>query len=410
MKANRARKNLSFLSPRISFVLALSTQLSWPLHAQEDAGAPILSNVEEGAAPAEQMPSESQNQAAVGKAILGLQAKIEPDPVEFGETFNLVIEVKHHPELQVDLPTKVPEKAALPQVGKIRRVTKPPKATMNESAAPKQVSGADPSAPLVTRFTIPFLALGLEDLKTPAMILRIQSGEPVEIPELPVPVRSDSPEGSPGTAGGPNINPASPKPAETGALRLEQAPGPIVFSVFDERPLWLLLAVFLAAVVHWVYRKLSGRKFELPSKAAPSPPQRPPHEVALERLDALLAEGLLARAEINVFVTRLMDEVLRDFLEARFAVAAGRRTTRELMVSLLDTSALGLDVGGTRAVLEQADLVKFARATLAADAAHKMAERVRALILATTAVPDERMALAEHAEASPSVSQERGDA
>ena len=92
-------------------------------------------------------------------------------------------------------------------------------------------------------------------------------------------------------------------------------------------------------------------------------PPRPAHEVALERLEALLASGLLARNETGVFVERLMDEVLRDYLTARFALSAGTRTTRELVKDLLGVSLPGLDVALVESLLADTDLVKFAKAT-----------------------------------------------
>ena len=384
MKANRARHCLSFQVHHGALVFALSSLFCLSLHAQSDAGAPAHSDAGGSGAKEERPEQKAKGRAAVDAGILGLQAKIEPDPVVFGETFHLVIEVKHPPELQVDLPSKVPERPAVPQVGQIRSETGTANKTTNGTAGPEPgpADVNDPSIPVLTRFRIPFLALGLEDVKTPSLVLRTSEGELIEIPELPVPVRSEDEPENPATAGGQSTGPATTV-AQGDSLRLEQAPGPIVFSVFDDRPLWFLLAGLFIAVVYWLYRRFAVRKVAVEPKTPP-PPKRPPHEVALERLDALLAEGLLARGEVNPFITRLMDEVLREFLEERFAVAAGRRTTRELMESLLDTSAQGLDVPGTRAVLEQADLVKFARATLAADAAHEMAERVRALIVATT--------------------------
>ena len=64
-------------------------------------------------------------------------------------------------------------------------------------------------------------------------------------------------------------------------------------------------------------------------------------------------------------------------------VSAGKRTTSELIEDLLAVSAPGLDLDVVRGLLDDADLVKFARADLASDVAHGMAGRVRALIEAT---------------------------
>lgn len=366
----------------LTFVLCFVAPLRAESTLEPQSGS-SASGLEEAAESlgAETMPPES---AVAQGGISGLQAKIQPDPVAFGGPFDLVIEVKHDAQLQIQLPQNVPEKAALPQVGIIRREVLPPAERGAATAARPEEEARPGASSALTRFTIPFLALDLKDLKTPAIILQTSTGETIDIPELPVPIRTEEDA----VAGAPNPGPTDPSPAPSApgaSLELENAPGPILFSVVDERPFLVLLSCLFAGFVYWLYRRLSGRIFVTPPPKPVVVVQRPADEVALERLDALLAEGLLARNEIKLFVTRLMDEVLRDFLEARFAVAAGTRTTRELMVSLLETSATGLDVSGTRAVLEQADLVKFARAQLVGDAAHEMAERVRALIVATTA-------------------------
>jgi hypothetical protein len=96
---------------------------------------------------------------------------------------------------------------------------------------------------------------------------------------------------------------------------------------------------------------------------------------------------LLQRGETGVFVERLMDEVLRDYIAARFALPAGARTTRELVKELLGVAVLGLDVGLIEGLLADADLVKFAKASIPAERANAMASRVRALVDATKLVP-----------------------
>ncbi len=103
--------------------------------------------------------------------------------------------------------------------------------------------------------------------------------------------------------------------------------------------------------------------------------------MALERLDALMP--LLQRGEVTTFVEKMMDEVLRDYLAGRFALAAGTRTTREIVGDLLGVTSANLDVALVDRVGQDADLVKFARASLATEQAHAMAGRVRALIVAT---------------------------
>lgn len=287
-----------------------------------------------------------------------LSARVEPDPVLFGQPFHLVIELVRPEGAPVSLPDELPEAAATPRAGDVvRGVTPAGEGSVRET------------------FRVPYLALDLEELKTPEVVLKTAAGEPLAIPPLPVNVEDGA------LADGGAADPES-------GLVLEEGAGPIVYRVFDPRPLVGLFTFTLSVAALFVHRRLSGRRLALPALqegVSPLLPARAAHEVALERLEALLQEGLLARGEVALFVARLMDEVLRHYLEERYGVAAGRRTTRELAEVLLGVSAPGLDLGSTRALLERADLVKFARADVAAEVAHEMAGRVRALIEATRA-------------------------
>jgi hypothetical protein len=200
--------------------------------------------------------------------------------------------------------------------------------------------------------------------------LTAPDGEVLEIASLPVRVKADPAA-------------TAPPPDDVG-MALEEADRVLTFEVFDARPLYGagLIAFAGAAFVlaRWLARKRREWLASRPIPVVPIAPERPAHVVALERLDALLAEGLLARGEVNRFVERLMDEVLRDYLERRYRVEAGKRTTSELSQDLLSVSAPGLDLDVVRGLLDDADLVKFARADLAADVAHGMASRLRVLI------------------------------
>jgi hypothetical protein len=209
-----------------------------------------------------------------------------------------------------------------------------------------------------------FLALDVKDSETPRFTLTVTSkgstgdgdGDVLEVPALPVRIVTEA------------LTDPSDGGVADGALQLEPAAGVILYRVDDPRP-QALLALFLVVVVVVV------------AVRAAAAAARPPWEVAIERLDALMP--LLPRGEVTVFVERLMDEVLRDYLAGRFALAAGSRTTKEIVTDLLSVAAVNLDVALVDRVGQDADLVKFARASLSEAQAHAMAGRVRALILAT---------------------------
>jgi len=87
----------------------------------------------------------------------------------------------------------------------------------------------------------------------------------------------------------------------------------------------------------------------------------PPHAQAYQSLAQLLAEGLLARGEVQVFHDRV-SAILRRYIEARFALRASERTTEEFLTDMRTTSILP---PAHRQILQdfltQCDLVKFAR-------------------------------------------------
>ena len=283
-----------------------------------------------------------------------LQARVEPARVPFGGEVELVVSLRRGPRLRTLIPDDLGASEALP------RTRKPP---LRETH-PRPDGDVDE----VFRFS--FLALDVKDLKTPAFVIHV--GERVlEVPALPVAVE---------VAPLPDITDGG---APDGALVVEAAADTIVYPVADERP-WALLALMAgAAFILLALRKLIAlREVRRPMPVGPPPPPpRPAHEVALERLEALMP--LLANGDVTAFVERLMDEVLRDYLTARFALSAGTRTTKEIVTDLLSVTVVGLDVTLVERLGQDTDLMKFARAHLGREQAHGMAGRVRALIEST---------------------------
>ncbi|MDX6769965.1 MAG: hypothetical protein SF051_10565 [Elusimicrobiota bacterium] len=142
---------------------------------------------------------------------------------------------------------------------------------------------------------------------------------------------------------------------------------------------WVLLALLAAAA--WYAR----RAWRARRGAAPPPPAEPPLplEFRIERrLAELEASGLWERGEHAAYYLRLT-EILRSYLEERWGVPATAMTTVE--VSRLVKARADLDAASeVRALLERADLVKFARVTPLAQDGPKDLERARRFVFATT--------------------------
>jgi hypothetical protein len=368
--------------PHLLLLAAATTWVpAWPLSAQ-DAGP----NAPSAAPPRPIEPREIEDAGVAnvadaaltdaGVSPLSLRASLEPQPVRFGERFELVIEVTRPRGEPLTLPGSFPETEACARAGEVRT-------TVSELAP----QGGPDAGPVMVKETvrIPYLALDTQELKTPALVLTQKDGTTLDVPALDVKV--DVPPDL-GPDGGPLLGPDG-GPLAPGQVQLEAAASTVAYVIPDHRPYVVLgllaTAGVLLALVLWAKRRLRGRVPK--TLSPPPPPPRPAHEVALERLEALLASGLLQRGETAVFVERLMDEVLRDYIAARFLLRADTHTTRELVKELFGITVAGLDVALVDELLKDADLVKFAKASIASERAHAMATRVRALIEGTAMVP-----------------------
>jgi hypothetical protein len=306
----------------------------------------------------------ADNIAAVQAAErYAVQVGVEPQPVAFGDEVNLVITITRPRDEQLLLPDDITGSDELP------RAPQPPQ---------RQVQLLDGELSQET-LRIPFLALGLDKLSTPALSLPIGSttlsiaAQPVRVTPIDLPEFADAgPEGA--------------KPTLDGHADV------LLYAVEDWRPL-VILSWVVAAAVAWLllWWSLRRRRARVGAVIMPPPPPRPAHELALARLEALLQSGLLTRAECQPFVTQLMDDVLRGYVTDRFAMAAGARTTRELVSELLGLSQTGdvaVDVPMVEGLLSDADVVKFAQGNVSVTRATEMANRVRGFITATIpAVP-----------------------
>ncbi|MBN1269005.1 MAG: hypothetical protein JXB04_05415 [Kiritimatiellae bacterium] len=139
---------------------------------------------------------------------------------------------------------------------------------------------------------------------------------------------------------------------------------------------WGLFLVALLALLGGLLARFILRR---PPEAAPRTPPKPPHEVALEALRALLAKGWIESDQAEPFYVEL-SAIVRRYIEERFALRAPERTTEEFIREAAASRRLtDAHQELVRAFLEQSDLVKFARHRPARDdmhAAHAAAERL----------------------------------
>lgn len=115
-------------------------------------------------------------------------------------------------------------------------------------------------------------------------------------------------------------------------------------------------------------------------------PPLTPHEIALAALDRLLAANLPACGQLKAHYDTLAS-VLREYLAQRFDLPVLEHTTAEVVAMMRDRSfeeALRMDV---RHVLDEADLVKFAKLQVPIERAYAQVAEVRAIVERTIPAP-----------------------
>lgn len=151
----------------------------------------------------------------------------------------------------------------------------------------------------------------------------------------------------------------SMKPSETGDIRDIKSPWEI------ERNLWLLWRPILIAVLVMLlivagiifYKRWRAGKALLPVLEKP---KRPPHEIALEALDQLVASDLLVHGEVKAFYSELSD-IIRRYIEGCYFVVALEMTTSQLMSNLKSVGIEPEIMDLIREFLTASDMVKFAK-------------------------------------------------
>jgi hypothetical protein len=219
-----------------------------------------------------------------------------------------------------------------------------------DGGAGPQVSTRLQGERAVTEVTIWFVALppkaGRHQMTMPPVPVAVSraSGELVTLCTAPHSILIDDPTAS--------VPDAMPKPNPQARHQRE------LWTLARDLSYGLVIGAAAAALITWLVLKWMRR----PKPVPPPPPPRPPWELAFEELAAVRAAGLAAKGQLSEHYDRVSDAV-RRYLGLRFGFDGIESTSDELLQCLRSTTPPVACFAAIVTMLEECDLVKFARMT-----------------------------------------------
>ena len=174
-------------------------------------------------------------------------------------------------------------------------------------------------------------------------------------------------------------------------------------------PLWILGGIALAGVIvlgTLLVRRLLAMRERGP--LAPPPPPRPAEEIALEKLEELKRSNLLNEGLIKEFHVRL-SEALREYLGNRYGFDSLELSTEELVGALKRAKIEPTTFDETVLLVEDTDLVKFAKVIPTLDESRDWLDRTFDLVKMTTPVAAPQATETEQADSTGSSGDRGGE-
>lgn len=279
-------------------------------------------------------PGAQPDAAAKAPPPVAVEAHVEPVQPKFGDRVELVVTLRYPNDVRAFFPSK-------PELRPLLAIAGDPGKTERKQEGDQTVE--------VLR--IPALVARTGLLRTPRIEVpwhRVVAGGAagesgtVEVPPLSIEVQS---------ALGDEVAPkAAPLPA----------PLPLVE---DNTPLRIGIFVLLMMIFGGVLTLIGLRLLRDRLRHVDPEPVIPPHVVALQRLDALVASGRVEGEEPRLIYGEL-SEILRAYLGGRYRISALDMTSTELLDALKGRDLGGLQLTEMQDFTSEGDLVKFARVPL----------------------------------------------
>jgi hypothetical protein len=158
--------------------------------------------------------------------------------------------------------------------------------------------------------------------------------------------------------------------------------------IYREKAVWTdywpwMLGGFLVLLLLGILQWLASRKNN--KGAASRYIELPPHELALKKLAVLQQKQLWQQGELKSYYAEIT-HIIREFLEKRFQIPALESTSHETIQYLRKQTEFPIHLlHGLNEVLQQADMVKFAKGA-PADSFHPVAMD-RAVLLVNECTP-----------------------
>lgn len=200
----------------------------------------------------------------------------------------------------------------------------------------------------VTEVTISFVALpakaGRHQMQLPPVPVAVAraSGELVTLCTAPHSIQVEDPTAS--------VPDAMPKPNPAPRHQRE------LWTLARDLSYGLIIGGAVAALLTWLILKWIRR----PKPVPPPPPPRPPWEIAFEELAAVRKAGLAAKGQFSEHYD-LVSDAVRRYLGLRYGFDGIESTSDEVIQCLRATSPPVSCFAAIVTMLEECDLVKFAR-------------------------------------------------
>jgi hypothetical protein len=122
---------------------------------------------------------------------------------------------------------------------------------------------------------------------------------------------------------------------------------------------WVLVGLVIILIIGGIIWYIRSR----PKKEVVEPVVKiylPPHTIALNKLQELRAKKLWQQEEVKLYYSELSD-IIRDYIEQRYAVATQEKTTDEIFAGIKHLDIKDENRNQLRQILKLSDLVKFAK-------------------------------------------------